>query len=113
MLYELRDYEIVPGRMKSVVDRFHNITLALFKKHGVKTLMFWEPVIGTGNRLIYLLEWNSLAEREECWDAFVGDPEWLAAKAETEKEGQIVARVNNSILKEVPSLSAKIRELAG
>lgn len=111
MLYELRDYEIVPGRMKAIVDRFHDVTLALFKKHGIRTLMFWEPVIGTSNHLIYLLEWNNLAEREQRMDAFAGDPEWVAAKAASEKEGQIVARVTNTILREIPSLSARIREL--
>ena len=112
MLYELRDYEIVPGRMKSIVDRFHNVTLAMFKKHGIRALMFWEPVIGTSNHLIYLVEWNSLAEREERWNAFAGDPEWVAARDASEKDGPIVARVTNTILKEIPALSARIRELS-
>ena len=111
MLYELRDYEIVPGKMKAIIDRFQNVTLKLFKKHDIRVLMFWEPVIGTTNHLIYLVEWNSLAEREKCWDAFAADPEWIAARAESEKDGQIVAKVTNTILREIPSLSTKIKEL--
>ena len=113
MLYELRIYEIAPGRMKAIVDRFANITLGFFKKHGIKPVLFWEPVIGTSNQLIYLLEWDSLAERERCWDAFMNDPEWLAARAETEREGPIVLRYTNSILREVPSIMTKVRELQG
>ena len=31
-------------------------------------------------------------------DAFATNPEWLAARAETEKDGQIVAQVTNEIL---------------
>lgn len=112
MLYELRDYEIAPGRMKAIIDRFHNVTLAMFKKHGIRALMFWEPVVGTSNHLIYLVEWNSLAERERRWDVFANDPEWAAARAESEREGQIVVRITNTILREVPSLSAKIKELS-
>ncbi len=102
MLYELRVYEVAPGRMKDLVDRFTNITMPLFKKHGVKPVWFCEPVIGTSNQLIYLLAWNSLAERERCWNAFASDPEWLAAKAATEKNGPLVPRFTNTILKELP-----------
>ncbi len=48
--------------------------------------------------LYYLLKWESLADREKKWNAFQADPEWHAKRAETEKNGAIVARVENSIL---------------
>jgi hypothetical protein len=111
MLYELRVYEVVPGRMPAVVNRFANITLELFKKHGIKPVLFLEPVLGINNQLTYLLRWNSLAEREERWDAFASDPEWIAARNETEKDGPIVARVTNTIHREIPSLMAKLKEM--
>lgn len=110
MLYELRIYEIAPGRMKAIVDRFVNISLGYFKKHGFKPVLFTAPVIGVSNQLIYLLEWESLTERESCWDAFSSDPGWLAARAESEKEGPIVLRITNSILREVPSIMSVVRE---
>lgn len=110
MLYELRIYEIVPGRMPAIINRFKNITLELFKKHGIRAVTFLEPVVGTSNQLIYLVEWSSLAEREQRWDTFASDPEWIAARAETEKDGPIVVRVTNSILREVPSLMAKLKD---
>jgi hypothetical protein len=37
-------------------------------------------------------------KRPEKWNAFQADPEWHAQRAETEKNGAIVARVENSIL---------------
>ena len=44
------------------------------------------------------MAWESLAEREKKWAAFGADPEWLKARAETEKNGAIVANVKNFIL---------------
>ena len=41
---------------------------------------------------------ESLAEREEKWNKFAADPEWLEKRAETEKDGQIVAKVVNYML---------------
>lgn len=56
--------------------------------------------IGDSNHdLYYLLAWESLAEREEKWNAFQGDPEWQEKRAKTERDGPIVASVNNQILR--------------
>ncbi len=108
MLYELRVYEVTPGKMKQLVDRFANITIPLFKKHGVKPVLFLEPLIGTSNEFTYILEWNSLAEREKNFGSFSADPEWLAAKAATETDGPLALRTHSSILKEVPSCMAAL-----
>ena len=48
--------------------------------------------------LYYLLKFDSLADREKKWNAFQADPEWHQARAETEKNGPIVAKVVNSFL---------------
>ena len=45
MIYELRTYQVVPGKMKNLNDRFANITLPLFEKHGMKVIGFWETTI--------------------------------------------------------------------
>lgn len=99
MLYELRVYEAVPGRIGALNSRFRNVTLGMFERHGVKPVAFWEDVIGTSNRLTYILAWESLAQRERDWNAFASDPEWLAARAKSEEDGPIVARVVSTIMK--------------
>ncbi len=104
MYYELRIYEIVPGRMKAAVDRIANHAPEYWKKYGMRPLLYAEPIIGQSNQLICLFEWESLAEREAKWDPFVVDPGWLAAKAESEKDGQIVVKAANMILREIPSI---------
>ena len=103
MIYELRTYEVVPGRMPALHQRFEQTTLALFAKHGIKVVGFWTSDIGgANNELIYLLAYASLAEREQRWSAFLNDPEWQQKRAESERDGPIVARVTNVILRPTP-----------
>ncbi len=99
MLYELRVYHCVPGRLPALLKRFDTITLKLWEKHGIRQAGFWTVAIGDSNQdLYYLLAWDSLADREKKWNAFQSDPEWIEKRAETERDGAIVASVSNSIL---------------
>ena len=99
MIYELRIYRCVAGRLPALLNRFQSTTLRLWQKHGIRQAGFWTTAIGQSNQdLTYLLAWESLAEREQKWSAFQGDPEWIAARDASEKDGPIVARVTNSIL---------------
>ena len=108
MIHELRIYECVPGQLPALNDRFETITLKLWEKHGIRQAGFWTTLIGQNNQILYyLLEWESLAERERKWNTFIADPEWLKARAETEKDGPIVAKVTNEIL--VPTSYSKVR----
>lgn len=99
MIYELRVYRCVPGRLPKLLDRFNTITLKIWERHGIRQAGFWTTAIGESNQdLTYLLAWESLAEREKKWTAFQADPEWNAKRAETEKDGAIVANVAVQIL---------------
>ncbi len=108
MIHELRIYHCVPGRLPDLHKRFETATLALWEKHGIRQAGFWTVLVGpTNHALYYLLEWNSLAEREQKWNAFVSDPAWIAARTETEKNGQIVERIENMFL--APTPYSKVR----
>jgi hypothetical protein len=99
MIYELRIYRCVPNRMPALLKRFETATLRIWQKHGIRQAGFWTTMIGESNHeLTYLLAWESLAEREQKWSAFISDPEWIAVRTETEKDGPIVATLSNSIL---------------
>ena len=99
MIHELRIYRCVPGRLPALLKRFETITLKLWEKHGIRQAGFWTTAIGESNQdLHYQLAWESLAEREAKWTAFQNDPEWITKRAETEKDGAIVANVTNAIL---------------
>ena len=99
MIYELRIYRTLPGRLPNLLARFQNHTLRIWEKHGIRQAGFWTTLVGeSNNELTYLLAWESLAERETKWAAFMADPEWLAARSESEKDGPIVATFSNQIL---------------
>ena len=99
MIYELRVYHAVPGRLPDLLKRFDTITLKIWERHKIKQAGFWTVLVGESNMaLYYMLQWDSLADREKKWNAFQADPEWLSARAETEKNGPIVASITNMIL---------------
>ena len=71
MIYELRVFHCVPGRLPALLKRFENDTLLLFAKHGVRQVGFWTVAIGeSSNDLFLILEWESLADREQKFGAF-------------------------------------------
>ncbi len=108
MIYELRVYHCVPGRLPDLLKRFETVTLKIWEKHGIRQAGFWTTLVGESNQdLHYLLEWKDLAERERLWGAFMSDPEWLKARAETEKNGPIVANIVNRIL--APTAFSRIK----
>ena len=99
MIIELRIYTTLPGRLPALLARFRDHTLRIWDRHGIRQAGFWTTYIGPdANDLTYMLQWDSLAERETKWAAFLADPEWIAVRAETEKAGPINARVANSLL---------------
>ena len=99
MIYEMRIYRCVPGRLPALLKRFETVTLKLWEKHGIKQAGFFTTVVGESNQtLTYLLEWNSLAEREKKWGAFMTDPDWMKARAESEADGQIVGNIVSQLL---------------
>ena len=108
MLHELRIYHVTPGKLPELNKRFETVTLKIWEKHGIRQVGFWTTVIGESNNILhYLLEWESLAEREKKWNAFAADPEWLAKRAETEKNGPLVQYFSNCILQ--PTCYSKMR----
>jgi hypothetical protein len=99
MIYEMRIYHCAPGRLPALLNRFDTITLKFWEKYGIRQVGFWTTLVGESNQaLTYLLQWESLAEREKKWNAFSTDADWLAKRAATEVEAIIVQRIENSLL---------------
>lgn len=99
MIYEMRVYRCVPGRLPALLKRFDTITLKLWEKHGIRQAGFFTTLIGQSNQeLTYFLAWESLAEREKKWATFQSDPDWISARAQTEADGQIVDNITSQFL---------------
>ena len=108
MIYELRIYRCIPGRLPALLKRFEGVTLKLWERHGIKQAGFWTTLVGeSNNELTYLVAWQSLAERETKWNAFQSDPEWLQKRAESEKDGAIIQNVSSQFL--IPTAFSSVK----
>jgi len=62
MIYELRIYRCVPGRLPTLLSRFENETLRIWEKHGIRQAGFWTTLSGKSNHeIIYMLAWDDRA----------------------------------------------------
>jgi NIPSNAP len=99
MIYEQRIYRCLPGRMPALLKRFENVTLPVWKRLGIRQAGFWTYIIGPCSvELVYMLAWESMAERETKWAVFNADPEWIAGRIKSEEDGPIVAHVASAFM---------------
>jgi hypothetical protein len=99
MLYELRIYYAMPGRLLDLHRRFENVVLPMWKEREIHPVGFWTVTVGPHSRaLYYLLQWKDMAERERKFDAFRSDPEWIREREETERNGPLVEHTENMFL---------------
>jgi heme-degrading monooxygenase HmoA len=108
MIYELRVYHAMPGKLNALVKRFETVTTHLFEKHGFQQVGYWTVAIGESNNdFIYMLKWDSLDDRARRFAAFQADPEWAAARAKSETDGPLVHSLANTILNPTSFSAAK------
>src|SRR6202035_3394321 len=108
MIYEMRVYRCLPGRLPALLKRFDTVTTKLWEKYGIKQAGFFTTLIGESNQeLTYFLAWESLADRDKKWAAFQADPDWISARAKTEADGQIVGNIVSQLL--VPTAFSSVK----
>jgi NIPSNAP len=100
VVYELRIYHVVPGKLDSLVSRFRDYTDKLFAKHGMKSVAYWtaldEPV--KSSTFFYILEHPSREVAAANWKAFQDDQEWKTVKAKSEENGKLVEKIDSTFL---------------
>jgi hypothetical protein len=99
--FEMRVYSANPGKIQALHARFRDHTCKLFEKHGMTNIAYWQQSSGDNaeNTLVYVLAYPSEEARKKSWDEFVNDPEWKKAKADSEKDGVLVAKVESRFMK--------------
>ncbi len=104
MIYEMRVYSCAPGQLPHLIKRFDDTTLGIWQRLGLRSAGFLTNAIGaTNNDLTYFLIWDSMAEREEKWAAFMTDPEWVEARAaHVETYGEVVVNIASSFMAPTP-----------
>ncbi len=100
-VYELRIYHLNPGKLPLILERFRTKETKIFARLGMTNVAFWTPVDGVLERetLVYMLRHKSREAARASWAAFRADPEWVALKAESEKDGTFVVKSESTFLK--------------
>lgn len=100
-VFELRIYKTNPGKLEALHARFRDHTMKLFAKHGIESVGYWTPAEGeeAKDTLIYLVAFPNAEAQKKAWDAFRADPDWKKAKADSEKDGVLVKKVESKNLK--------------
>jgi len=98
-VFEMRTYYAAPGKLDALNARFRDHTCKLFEKHGMTNIGYWTPIENPDSKLIYVLAYPSMEAREKSWKEFVADPDWKKAQSESEKDGKLVAKVEQIYFK--------------
>ena len=89
--FELRTYTVREGSSIELLhSRFRDRTSALFIKHGMTIIGYWQPV-AKPDTLIYMLAYKDNAARDASWNAFNVDPEWVKTRTEMVVSVQVEA----------------------
>jgi hypothetical protein len=99
VIYELRTYTAMPGRLADLNKRFREHTTKIWAKRDWKMVGFWTYKHGgPSDTLVYMLAWPDQATRDAEFAAFQQDPEWLAAREASEVNGPLVQHIRSDIL---------------
>jgi hypothetical protein len=96
-VFEIRTYTAPPGKLEALKARFRDHTIKAFNRHDMTSIAYWVPEDSplSDNTIIYVLAHPSREAAKQNWAAFSADPEWVKAKAESEKDGRIVTKVES------------------
>jgi len=99
-VFEMRTYYAHPGKMKALHARFRDHTCKLFEKHGMTVIGFWSPIDKDKSEevMVYILAYPSKEAAEKSWKEFRADPDWIKAKADSEKDGPLVKKADSVFL---------------
>ncbi len=96
-VYEIRTYTTPPGKLEALKSRFRDHTIKVFNKYDMKSIGYWVPQDAPlkENTLIYILSHESREAAAKSWASFRADPEWVKAKADSEKDGPLTTKVES------------------
>jgi NIPSNAP protein len=96
-VFEIRTYTTPPGKLEALKSRFRDHTIRLFNKQHMESVAYFTPLDAPDkdNTLIYVLAHASREQATKSWAAFRADPDWVKAKADSEKDGPLTTKVTS------------------
>ena len=108
-VYELRIYHLNPGKLPLILNRMRTKETQIFARLGMHLVGFWTPTDPplADNTLAYILRHKSREAATEAWAKFKVDPEWVAVKTESEKDGAFMLKAESTFM-QLTDFSPKI-----
>jgi hypothetical protein len=102
-VFEMRTYTASSGKLEAVKNRFRDHTIRIFNKHGMTSIGYWTPADppGAGTTLVYIIAHASREQAVKNWAEFNADPEWVKVRADSNVDGNIVAKAESVFLNPV------------
>lgn len=103
-VFELRTYYCFPDKFPNIVARFRDHTRALFEKHGMVNVAYFQTVKADSSQpeLKYIIAHKNMEAAKESWNAFRDDLVWKEVARESQVSGKIVEKVVSVYMTALP-----------
>jgi hypothetical protein len=100
LVFELRVYHSVPGKLPALESRFRDIYSKLLAKHNLRVVGYWVPEGSADwdNTFVYLVAHTSREEAKKNWDAMLADPEVRDA-IKSEQADKLVEKIDRTYMR--------------
>ncbi|MCD2147382.1 NIPSNAP family protein [Gordonia paraffinivorans] len=100
MIYEIREYVAVPGKLPAIIDLFNNHTARMFKRYEMELVNAGHTMIGEHSfgELVYTMRFANLSELDDKWAQLLADPEWRGAFASAEATGPLIQTMRRRVI---------------
>lgn len=79
MLYELRTYSVMPGKVGEVLRLVEQEALPVLQEHS-RLIGWWFTDVGPLNQIVHLWEYKDASDREKARAARLADPRLLGCR---------------------------------
>jgi hypothetical protein len=100
-VYELRVYHLNDSMEATTLARFRDDTLRIFERFDMHGVAYWSPTDEplADRTITYILRHKSREAANANWANFMADPEWKIIRAESEKGGKLIAKIDSTFMK--------------
>ncbi|MGL4632606.1 MAG: NIPSNAP family protein [Leadbetterella sp.] len=100
-IFEMRSYTMNPEKFNAAIQRLKNHSMEIFAEVGIKSVFYFQTIESTGKqpKLIYFLAHQSKKAAEISWQNFQNSERWQKIYAETEKDGKLIEKIDQTYLK--------------
>ena len=90
MIFDVRTYDIAPGKLSQYVEVFGTYAKPVSERHGVEMVGFFTSRIGRLNQVVHIYKYDDLTQFEERRKARDADPGWAVYRQKN--SGMIVGQ---------------------